>query len=390
MEESDLFKMFTLKKHPTTGVSSSSSFTNISDLHEDTLVEIICKLPIKHMVSCKSVSKLWHKLIANVCIPRIKSCSVFGLLYSTSPVSFLDNNVTNKRGPWSFSCINASDHINNTSLVESCLGGILPFRPAPYDFLDCCDGLLLFFNPSSMQYYVCNPSTQQYVTIPNSPQENIPQIAFLSCDQNYRVVYICGLPLTMNIYSLTSREWEVFTLDIEPSIAEAPMSIRYISFEGSFYRLSVAGYLVKFNVNQKGVQTFELPKIVVRDVPIGCLGVSQGRLHYAWDDQVSQMMVWVLDESGHPEQWVLKHNICLQFFEKHPLRTNLHERLCLSVHAFHPTSDVLFVGNSSGILSYDTNTRRLETIFTLGSDRLIYSPEYAVYVFSVNLTPLGA
>ncbi|KAF5198646.1 Excinuclease ABC, C subunit, N-terminal [Thalictrum thalictroides] len=52
--------------------------------------------------------------------------------------------------------------------------------------------------------------------------------------------------------------------------------------------------------------------------------------------------------------------------------------------------DVLFDGNSSGILSYDTNTRRLETIFTLGSDRLIYSPQYAFYVSSVNLTPLDA
>ncbi|KAF5188033.1 Vacuolar protein sorting-associated protein 41-like protein [Thalictrum thalictroides] len=73
----------------------------------------------------------------------------------------------------------------------------------------------------------------------------------------------------------------------EPSLAQAPLSLRYIYFDGSFYRLSVAGYPLKFSVNQKSVQTFQLPKIVEREIPIGCLGVSQNRLHYAWDDQIS-------------------------------------------------------------------------------------------------------
>ncbi|PIA32737.1 hypothetical protein AQUCO_04400143v1 [Aquilegia coerulea] len=102
------------------------------------------------------------------------------------------------------------------------------------------------------------------------------------------------------------------------------------------------------------------------------------------------MMVWVFNENGHSDEWLLKHNICLQSFEKHPLPINLHDHLNFAVLAFHPTSDILFVGNTAGIFYYDRHTRRLETVCTVGRDAMIYFPEYAVYLFSLNLTPLDA
>ncbi|KAF5180623.1 hypothetical protein FRX31_029789 [Thalictrum thalictroides] len=68
-----------------------------------------------------------------------------------------------------------------------------------------------------------------------------------------------------------------------------------------------------------GVRAIELPKIVIRDDPIGCLGVSQGSLHYAWDDGKSQMLIWTLGEGSATEEWLLKHTICFQYFLEHPL-----------------------------------------------------------------------
>ncbi|KAF5195017.1 hypothetical protein FRX31_015394 [Thalictrum thalictroides] len=370
---------------------------NISDLDEDLMLEIISRLVIKHMVSCKSVSKLWYRLISDVCIPRITTLSpVSSIIYNVLPLG-----ETDQIGPWSFESIAKST--STTTYLEDCFIGnnTLPFRPSPNDFLDCCNGLLLFVDPSSRQYYVCNPSTQQYHVFPEPPFDDSPKcggaLMFEPDSPNvsepgYKVVTISRSPPRFYFFSLSFLPggWYVYTLCFEPAILEASWNPRYVCFNGILHCLSVSGHLLKFNV--KGLlscfKATKLPEIVSRDLPIGCLGVSCGNLHYSRSDQ-SSMMVWMLKVES-ADEWVLKHTICLQIFDQHPLCSNLLGSSWFSVFAFHPSSDMLIIGAENGIFCYDPNTKRLERSCSLRENKSICNGNHLVFPYSIKLTPLDA
>ncbi|KAF9594516.1 hypothetical protein IFM89_031634, partial [Coptis chinensis] len=379
-------EMFTLKKHKPT--ISSSSITRITDLDDYILAEIISKLPIKHMIGCQSVSRLWHHVISSICIPKITSSPVYGLIFNTC-IPFPKC----KMGTWSFACINAfSEKVGspNTSLVESCLGRRLPFDPSPNSLLDCCNGMLLFFDRSSMQFYVYNPSTEQYIAIPNSPRRGGPPDGALFFDPHFKIVHVSGLSPRLNIYSQATRKWSVYNLDLDPCVVDSFWSPRYVFLDGFLYKLSMSGHLVIIDLQQIDSQAIKLPDLVVAGDLIGCLGVSQGILHYSWADKQSNMSVWMFVQRGDTKEWVLKHTISLEYRYKHPVLNNDRDFLWFSVFAFHPTSDMLFAGNLGELFCYDPGTKRLERICRLREDTVIYSGQCLVFPFSVNLTPLCA
>ncbi|KAF5202307.1 hypothetical protein FRX31_008110 [Thalictrum thalictroides] len=78
------------------------------------------------------------------------------------------------------------------------------------------------------------------------------------------------------------------------------------------------------------------------------------------------MLIWTLGEGSATEEWLLKHTICNQYFIEHPLWSSIDDSTPFSVYAFHPSSDLLFVGNLSGVYSFDRATKRLENIFRTG------------------------
>ncbi|KAL5707996.1 hypothetical protein ACHQM5_018838 [Ranunculus cassubicifolius] len=345
--------MFRLQKH--------RAITSISNVDDDTLSEILIRLPIKHMVSCKLVSKLWFKLISSLCIPRIQTSNLYG--------------------QWNFACLNDTP---NLSLIDSCIASNYPFSPSlPEDFIDCCNGFLLFFDAYLMRYCIFNPSTQQHVSFTtSSSNKEEAQFAALIYDKRYEVVYISHSGF-MNIFSFTYGKWEVHKIVLDSIVASSGWSPRSVFFQGSVYRLSLSGHLLKFDVRDISCRAIELPEVVVRAAPIGCLGVSQGSICYSWSDHCSFVRVWTFED-----EWNLKRTICFKQFDQHPICCD-HDVFSQScVCAFHPTSNTLFVGNSAGIFSYDPNTKRLESICNVTKDKMIHSGEYLVYPFSVNLTPI--
>ncbi|KAF9606114.1 hypothetical protein IFM89_023137 [Coptis chinensis] len=98
----------------------------------------------------------------------------------------------------------------------------------------------------------------------------------------------------------------------------------------------------------------------------------------------------VLADSDLADPWVLKHTICLQFFDKLQLRSNLYNPSWFDIFDFHPTSDLVFVGNLAGIFSYDPGTKTLKTICILSEDESLFCNQYFVYPFLLNLSPLDA
>ncbi|KAL5727440.1 hypothetical protein ACHQM5_000636 [Ranunculus cassubicifolius] len=166
----------------------------------------------------------------------------------------------------------------------------------------------------------------------------------------------------------------------------------YVFLGGSVFLLSTSNHLLKFGIYNIGFQAIELPGVLSVNEGQGCLGVSQGSLHYSWRKHQcpKELYVWKLEAGsscGHYE-WVLKHTINLRYFSRHPLCSDMRIRTWFSVLAFHPTFNMLFVGNSGGIFSYDPDTNRLEKICKLAEYEEIYGKQECVYPFSVNFTML--
>ncbi|KAL5702433.1 hypothetical protein ACHQM5_027653 [Ranunculus cassubicifolius] len=389
MEEINRFN-FTLKKHRITittrikciTCSSSYSSTSINDLDDDTMLEIIGRLSIKHMIRSKSVSKLWYRLISDICNPNMLHALLFNHFIRPPPVREIR--------PWSFVSLKSPNRHKITHLTELC--SFLPYVPTPNEFLDCSNGFVLLFCESLDSFYVCNPSTEQYLVIPRyKSHKGIPRSGVLIFDPQCKIMNIhLSKPLIMDMISTETGEWNVHTLPIDSAVNEKSIIKRYIYSDGSVYMLAKSGQLLKFGIKQVGVQAIELPKVVMRNRPIGNIGMFQGRLHYAWDDAESQMFVWILSEGVHGHDWVVKYTMCHKYFIEHPLCSNLDDASMFMVYAFDPASDVLFVGNFTGMYQYDPRTERLECLFRLKDGKFILACMYFVYPFWPNLSTMEA
>lgn len=126
-------------------------------------------------------------------------------------------------------------------------------------------------------------------------------------------------------------------------------------------------------------QATELPKdVTARSHPMGWIVISQGRLHYSWNDLESKITVWMQGEGGITDQWVLNYTIYKEYITSHPLCYHLKGESWFSILAFDPTLNVVFFGNLMELIRYDPCTQRLEIICALKSGTFIANAEYQV------------
>lgn len=159
-----------------------------SSLPDDVLVEILCRVTDrKHLIRLKSVCKSWNNLITDACVPKISASSpLHGFIYLAKKIGFGKPYID-----YIPCAITPAVAPEPHEFVKS-YSSLLPFEPARGDFLDCCNGLLLFDEGCTLQYYVCNPATKHCVAIPRDFMlENIIFAALAfdpSTSPHYRVV----------------------------------------------------------------------------------------------------------------------------------------------------------------------------------------------------------
>ncbi|PIA36234.1 hypothetical protein AQUCO_03400266v1 [Aquilegia coerulea] len=119
----------------------------INDLDEGTLIQIICKLPIKQVLRCKSVSKSWQKLITYECIPRLtSSCPVHGLL--SNPVYEKHN----RDKLLNLNCTYSPSHVISKSFSIKFSYMFDYSVPESYEFVGYCNGFNLFYDTEENLY----------------------------------------------------------------------------------------------------------------------------------------------------------------------------------------------------------------------------------------------
>ncbi|KAL3650400.1 hypothetical protein CASFOL_006803 [Castilleja foliolosa] len=131
--------------------SSAQIVASIDDL----LIEIIKRLPMKKIVQFKLVSKHWDSIIMDTKLCLLQNqLSAVGLIFEAykaldSYIIFLDKSIS--------PLVRNMTRINDT-WYQHC------------KIIHSCNGLLLCVsNPApnlSQRYYVCNPTTKKYITLP--------------------------------------------------------------------------------------------------------------------------------------------------------------------------------------------------------------------------------
>ncbi|BBH08542.1 F-box family protein, partial [Prunus dulcis] len=275
--------------------------------------------------------------------------------------------------------------------------------------LDCCNGLVLLYNPSTYQFCVCNPITKQHASIPTTClHENEYFCAALAFDpiesNHFRVVRIdysrqltslkstsTPLDMVMDIFSSQSRQWVRHGLQLDPMFIEGFKTFKlcrhFVYLRGVLYSLTSSGKILCIDLNTIKARAFDLPhgpedddaddnKMGATTMGMGCLGISRGLVCYVKRDSSKTFQFWSYDDrqctSGSGgDQWTLRHSV-LDEYLKGPVKP----------YAISPNSHVVFYGTLNMIGSYNFENRRVEL---LGKGKLtIASPGYHSPFFTLR------
>uniref|UniRef100_A0A803MVR8 F-box domain-containing protein n=1 Tax=Chenopodium quinoa TaxID=63459 RepID=A0A803MVR8_CHEQI len=356
------------------------------------------KLSEKDLMRCKCVSKEWHRIITHVCIPKLSiEAPVFGVYFriarftcklrkvtSISPPDVkmqLHNRMAYDDSVHSIDCSPLKVHpqrafrscaLYDTSACESMYyASILPFDHRGPDFLDCCNGLLLFVRCPKPQFYVCNPAIKQCVPIPLPPPTiHLPSLyASLAFDPSesihFRIVIssLTTQPQCLHIFYSQTGEWMTHEIEVKLLLPHDCFRLlrHCVYFKGMLYRLSLYHRILCFDLETKKACIFASPNKVQDTLP-GCLGVLAGSLSYA-KEECGHLWVWLRDSHSEPSVWILKYKISLAHICDLASRISIK---CFNVwlhpYAFHPKSDILFVGSARSLMMYHLDSDHMEIV----------------------------
>ncbi|KAK6117858.1 hypothetical protein DH2020_048400 [Rehmannia glutinosa] len=276
MDELETCYSNTKTMEPSVDVITETSAHVVASI-DDLLINIILRLPIKSLLPSELVCKHWNSLISNPGF--LESNSAVGLFFQ-----FCD-------GPWHAYIPFSVDESRGPPFVDG-----LDFIENPSDMkiLQSCNGLLLCCNDWAfncrVKYYVCNPTTKQYSTLPVVPkkQRGLSLLFDPSRSPYYKIVCVRELRSCRNehrfqieVYSSeTGNTWRILG---EPFAARVKFK-RGVYWNGAIHWISssVTGESIYFNPDNQTVKVMPTPPILDGDVSTrnSYFGESCGHLHY--------------------------------------------------------------------------------------------------------------
>ncbi|OMO74552.1 hypothetical protein CCACVL1_16619 [Corchorus capsularis] len=352
------------------------SGVNNGVLHDELLIDVLCRLPARILMRCVCVCRGWYRLITDVCVPRVTpSLPLLGIdvRLRRRPRIFREK-ILYPSGSGSGSDSKIRIHLPVLPIEPQCNTF---FIPAAADLLvDSCSGLELYVHHSKHRYILWNPTMRQYIPIP-FPTVKPPAFAavalHLGPSESVDIKIFAFPELepkanehNLHIHSLSAGKWGEHKVQYEHPVDAATLLDRCTYLNGKLFRLSYNGLLVwytlklkKDNINIVDVSYdyIELPNRGVGDRR-KCIGSCMGRLRYAWTNFRLKLKIWVL--SLDTREWIFRHYINLQALANNSQLVAFQAMSGVPLGflplAFDAHSDAIIVWTQNCIFSYRRNS----------------------------------
>lgn len=311
----------------TTSTNASAAAETVG-VNEDIVTEILIRVPVKPLLRFKCVSKRWLSLISDPHFSRRhhhhhrRRTSLSGIfLRRTTPSNFQFVSLDGTHSSPPFTSLNFITHnINDPSL-----SGI--------KILQSCNGLLLCRSlnnkltvtvaDQSHHYYVCNPTTKRFSTLPRLSIEGLITVFGHSLaydpsnSANYQVVCVRSSAVSVcdyqiEIYSSETRAWRPCG---SPFVAPFDMVFDSgVFWKGAVHWLSPSGSALCFDVD-KEVLLRTMPSLPGSDAwgkrRFRYFGESGGHLHLVEVCGSRTTQFKVFEMASDYSRWFVKYEVDL-------------------------------------------------------------------------------
>ncbi|XP_074381060.1 F-box/kelch-repeat protein At3g23880-like [Apium graveolens] len=292
-----------------------NKLTNVGDLSEELLTEVLARLPIKTLLVCKSVSKPWLSHISN---PN----------FINSHLRYIINNNNNDNNPTLLDILDSPEvnlFLDTYSTCHICIDRVVMpsvFRHSRVVGTSCCNGIVCLSNDYRNVVYLWNPSIRGFkeVFVPELYVSKWCPVktgfAYDSTCNDYKVfrilyeVNLDSVTSKMQVYLVNGDSWREFRVPFWGKTMRE-------KFEGNDF--IVVNERLYFNSwDEEQLIAFDLRKEVFGLVPF------PGSVQNKWSDvldfkgsiavvfeSVSGIDLWTLDDdvSGQVSSWTKMFSI---------------------------------------------------------------------------------
>ncbi|PIA40244.1 hypothetical protein AQUCO_02500145v1 [Aquilegia coerulea] len=292
--------------------------------NNDTITELLSRLPAKSLLRFELVSKSWRNIISDNFFRRLQFQRTKAI-NTISGFFFQDHFDFNSKVKYlsvsSDSCSTVQHEVMNflpekVKLVASS-NGLLCCRSSYYQ--KTCK------RTSDVFFYVCNPATKEFVRVQWPRDSDYDQYFGFAFDQdgmeNFKLIsvkmvdFLCYM---FQVYSSKTKEWKKLDARNYKSDYRGYNGVRdsrVVFANGVVYWMTFGDVILAFDVEKEQSSLIILPVHRIhrsQGLCEVCIGESEGRLHFILISEAG-LRVWILDCKT---KWILKHSIPLPALEK--------------------------------------------------------------------------
>lgn len=273
----------------------------------DIIIEILSRLPILTIISCKIVQKEWLNLVNSPEFAQLhlsKSLSAPGLA-----VFELEEGMSSDAEP--YTVLEIADELSHEE-SGSYFDTVFDFSFVDDEYIHSSVNGLLFLMDSNL--YICNPITRDYIKLPwPECRENLDQFGFgvSKITGQYKIVKICHHSSELaasncDVYTLGTGSWR-------RSAAGCPLQLSFdgagVFFNGNLHWLATDSEMHKqiacFDLETEQFSTFSLPPDHPDELLFCSLCAFGDCLCFCNTDRSDdyEIVIWLMKEYGDEKSW---------------------------------------------------------------------------------------
>ncbi|KAH7843674.1 hypothetical protein Vadar_019366 [Vaccinium darrowii] len=288
--------------------------TTISDLPNHVACDILSRLPLDSIFTCKPVCKIWHNLILEPYFAKLH--------LSRSPLSLVFfRHGNSNRSPSYFEILQLRDppdlHQHNATMK---FRTEIKFPRRHVEMVASCNGSILLLNYVS-QYknlviIMCNPLKAHHLVLPeppklalrthvyagvgfvHSPSTDKYKVSVFTCTRTPNILYCDTFTIGID------DEWRSIGATGTPPTEFASS---FVFLNGALHWIGIenAPVICYFNVEKEKFGSFPLPSHFAAK-GCTCLGVVDNWLYIHDDYRFSEWKFWVMKDYGDIGSWTLE------------------------------------------------------------------------------------